>query len=372
MNYEVFISYKCSDENGNKTLDFAIAKELYETLTNMGYNTFLSSNTLEQLGSSRYKADIDSALDTAKVMIVVLSRAEYASSHWVQYEWDSFYNDYLSGVRKEANLFTLTTNVNVHELPRTLRNVQNFDYKEGLSHLCEFVKNAIPKQVAPEFVNSAPSEEKRISIITGKQVTVEDIKQAVYLDTLVYDDIYHVDTTQCEEWFAVNPDIYVMAKDVKTNRIIAYVNISPVTDECYARIKQGDFIDIGITADMILSYDMPFPYSLYFSSIVIHPDYQNSEVFMEIFNAIVDKFIALGEHEVFIKRMIADAVTKNGEKFCKLFGMKKIKGSNHESSLYEITMIPPKFRILSKKSKQLYDYYQKKYNDAPYLFLEDD
>ena len=129
MNYEVFISYKCSDEQGNRTPDFAIAQELYVALTNMGYNTFFSSNTLEQLGSSRYKADIDAALDTAKVMIVVLSKAEYALSHWVQYEWDSFYNDYLSGVRKDANLFTLTTNLNVHELPRTLRNVQNFDYR---------------------------------------------------------------------------------------------------------------------------------------------------------------------------------------------------------------------------------------------------
>lgn len=371
MNYEVFISYKCSDDQGNRTVDFAIAQELYFALTNMGYNAFFSSNSLEQLGSSQYKADIDSALDTSKVMIVVLSKVEYASSHWVQYEWDSFYNDYLSGVRKEANLFTLTTNMNAHELPRTLRNVQNFDYKDGISHVCEYVKNVIPNQVElkqPE--DSTKSNEKRISIITGKQVTLEDITQAVCLDTLVYDDIYHVDTTQCEEWFAVNPDIYVMAKDINTNRIIAYVNISPVTDECYDRIKQGDFIDTGITADMILSYDMPFPYSLYFSSIVIHPDYQNTEVFMEIFNAIVDKFISLGEHEVYIRRMIADAVTPNGEKFCRLFGMKKLKGSNHESSLYEITMIPPEFRILSKKTKQLYDYYQKKYNDASYLFSE--
>ena len=371
MNYEVFISYKCSDDQGNKTQDFAMAQDLYITLTSMGYNTFFSSNTLEQLGSSRYKADIDAALDTAKVMVVVLSKVEYASSHWVQYEWDSFYNDYLAGVRKEANLFTLTSNVNVNELPRTLRNVQNFDYKEGLAHVCEYIKNAIPKQPELKLDDTILSSDKRISIITGRQVTLEDIQQAVYLDTLVYDDVYHVDTTQCEKWFAVNPDIYVMAKDMKTNRIIAYVNISPITDECYERIKQGDFIDTGITEDMILSYDMPFPYSLYFSSIVIHPDYQNTEVFMEIFNAIVDKFITLGEHEVFIRRMIADAVTKNGEKFCRLFGMTKLKGSNHESSLYEITMIPPKFRILSKKSKQLYDYYQKKYNDAPYLFMED-
>jgi len=369
MNYEVFISYKCSDEQGNKTPDYLMAKELYTALSRMGYSVFFSSNTLEQIGSSRYKADIDAALDTAKVMIVVLSKAEYASSHWVQYEWDSFYNDYLSGVRKNANLFTLTKNVNVLDLPRTLRNVQNFDYQEGVAHACEYVMHAIPKQEeqAQPVDASAPSE-KRISIITGKQVTAVDIANAAYLDKLVYDDIYQVTVEQCEEWIAVNPDIYILAKDIHTNRFIAYANLMPVTDECYERIKKGDFIDTGITPDMLLSYDMPFPYSLYFSSIVIHPDYQNTEVFMEIYNAIVDKFINLGKHEVFIRRMVADAVTKNGEKFCKLFGMTKIKGSSHNSSLYEVTMIPPKFRILSKKTKQLYDYYQKKYTDAPYLF----
>lgn len=373
MNYEIFISYKHTDDQGNKTPDFAMARELYDTLNNMGYTVFFSSNTLEQLGSSRYKADIDSALDTAKVMIVVLSSVEYALSQWVQYEWDSFYNDYLSGVRKEANLFTLTTNLNVHDLPRTLRNVQNFDYKEGLSHICEYIKNVLPlsnENVQKSDFTAAPAE-KRISIITGKQVTAGDIAQASYLDALVYDDIYLVTLEQCEEWMAVNSDIYVLAKDTQTNRFIAYANLTPVTDECYEQIKNGDFIDTGITADMVLSYDMPFPYSLYFSSIVIHPSYQNTEVFMEMFNAIIDKFIKLGEHEVFIRRMIADAVTPNGEKFCKLFGMSKVTDSNHDSKIYEITMIPPKFKILSKKTKLLHDYYQRKYNDAPYLFTED-
>ena len=368
MNYEIFISYKCTDDRGEKTPDFAMAHELYTTLTNYGYNVFFSSNTLEQIGSSRYKADIDAALDTAKAMIVVLSSAEYASSHWVQYEWDSFYNDYLSGVRTDANLFTLTAGVNIHDLPRTLRNVQTFDYREGVHRICEHIKHAVPPAKSESVAPSTSASGKRISIITGKQVTAADIAQAAYLDTLVYDDIYLVTVEQCEEWMAVNPDIYVLAKDNETDRFIAYANLTPVTDECYEKIRQGDFIDTGITPDMVLSYDMPFPYSLYFSSIGIHPDYQNSEVFMEIFNAIIDKFIALGEHEVFIRRMIADAVTKNGEKFCKLFGMTKVTESDHNSTLYEIKMIPPKFRILSKKSKQLFDYYQRKYNDAPYLF----
>ena len=51
--------------------------------------------------------------------------------------------------------------------------------------------------------------------------------------------------------------------------------------------------------------------------------------------------------------------------------MTKLKGSDHDSSLYEVSMIPPRFRVLSKKTKQLHDYYQRKYNDAPYLFEGD-
>lgn len=368
MDIDIFLSYKHSDEQGAVTRDHEIAKLLFDTLSKMGYRVFFSSSSLESIGSSRYKADIDAALDTARVMIVVLTEAKYATSQWVQYEWDSFYNDFLSGVRKEANLFTLTENINVHDLPRTLRNVQNFS-SEQIDALCGFVKAALPRAEKPVEIDLPPKRETReIEILTGREVTNSDIEQAVALDGLVYDDVYHVDPTLCEEWVEANPDIYVMAKDKKSGKIIAYVNISPVTEECYERLKNGDFIDTGITSDMILSYDMPFPYSVYFSSIVIHPTYQNTEVFMELFNAVVDKFLYLGRHEVYVRRMIADAVTKNGEKFCKLFGMNKVKGSDHNSTLYEVKMIPPRFRILSKKTKQLYDYYQAKYEESPFLF----
>ncbi|MBQ5488369.1 MAG: toll/interleukin-1 receptor domain-containing protein [Clostridia bacterium] len=370
MAYDVFISYKCSDDNGERTRDYAIAKEIEESLLSLGYSVFFSSDTLEQLGSSRYKADIDQALDSAKLMVVVLTKAEYALSHWVQYEWDSFYNDYLSGLRKDANLFTVTLGVDIHDLPRTLRNVQNFPYESGTAAFVDYVKHVLKKE--PEHSPARDTEPGKpgstLTVITGRQITEEDIAQAVQLDALVYEDEFRVNAEQCFEWFKVNPDIYVMAKEASTGRVIAYVNISPVTDECYERIKRGDFIDTGITADMILSYDMPFPYSVYFSSIVIHPEYQNTEVFMQLFNSVIKKFIYLGEHEVYVKRMVADAVTANGEKFCKLFGMKKVKGSDHNSTLYEISMIPPKFRVLSKMLKKLYDYYQIKYLEAPYLF----
>lgn len=146
MSYDVFISYKNLDEQGNQTPDFTIAQELYNTLTKMGYKAFFSAVSLEEIGSSRFKTDIDDALDTSKIMIVVLTNIDYALSKWVKYEWDSFYSDYLDGLRREPNVFTLTLNVNIHDLPRTLRNVQNFDYRDGFSKACEYIKNILSKE----------------------------------------------------------------------------------------------------------------------------------------------------------------------------------------------------------------------------------
>ncbi len=87
-------------------------------------------------------------------------------------------------------------------------------------------------------------------------------------------------------------------------------------------------------------------------------------------SALVEKFIGLTARDVYIKRMIADAVTPNGEKFCKLFGMNKITESTHSSSLYEVQMIPPQFKKISKKVKELYDCYQAVYDEMPDLFTE--
>ncbi len=370
MNFEIFISYKHTDENGVLTKDYSIAKQLYEKLQNKGYNVFFSSNSLEKLGSSLYKQDIDKALDTSKIMIVVLSKAEYASSKWIQYEWDSFYNDYLSKIKEDAHLFTFTSNVDINNLPRTLRNVQNFKYEDDFNNLLITVENALPKcdDEKKELSSNTDSNISRFNIISGKEITKEDIQGAISLDAITYIDDYRVQLETCWEWFNINPDIYVMAKDKLTNKIVAYINITPIDDDNYDEIKNGQLIDSKLTSDMILSYDFPSTYSVIFSSIVIHPDYRNSEVFFEMINAVIKKFIYLSKHEVYIKRMIADAVSIQGVQFCRLFGMKKIHQGQFNSTIYEITMMPPQFKTITKSAKILYEHYLKKYNEDPDFF----
>ncbi len=109
--YEVFISYKHLDADGKITEDYSIAKELYITLKERGISVFFSDETLFLLGRSDYKKAIDEALETAKILIVIATRSEYLSSGWVEYEYETFYEDILSGRKKDANIISYTNSI---------------------------------------------------------------------------------------------------------------------------------------------------------------------------------------------------------------------------------------------------------------------
>jgi hypothetical protein len=365
---DIFISFKKTDNDGKNTPDVTLAENLARILRSQGANVFFSEDSLEQIGSSRYKADIDDALDSVQAMVVVLTNAEYAASQWVKYEWDSFYNDFLSGVKKDAKLFTYTHGVDIHLLPRTLRNVQNFSVEEANEfHIVQHIVNALGI-TPPKQANAVESIEPfRFSVVSGSSVTAKDISEALELDYVVYDEVYHLPLKTCLSWYHCNPDIYTMVRDIQSGKIIAYINISPITEECYDKIRSGTFLDNYISEEDVLSYDLPYLYSVYIFSIVIHPQYQNTEVMRMLYDEVIKKFIYFGEHDVYIRRIIADAVSEKGRKFCKLFGMKLIDQSNHDSTIYEVTMLPPQFRVTSKSTKTLYEYYHKKYEEISYL-----
>lgn len=250
--YDIFISFKNTDGKGIPTYDASIAAQLYNLLSSSDYSVFYAAKSLEIEGSSAYKNEIDNALDSAKVLIVILTKAEYASSRWVQYEWDSFYNDYLSGIKTDAHIFTLTYNVDTYTLPRTLRNVQNFSGNEGTMHLLNYLASIFKKPVCKYRVKNQ------------REITPDDIKQTVMLDNVVYEEKYLIDSDSCWQWFELNPYIYTLVEDIETHKIVAYINASPITDECYDMIKSCNFITTNITEDMILDYEMPCFYNLYF------------------------------------------------------------------------------------------------------------
>ena len=177
----------------------------------------------------------------------------------------------------------------------------------------------------------------RFSAVVGNDITIDDIADAVELDKLSYPECYRGNVEDCAAWHEKNPDIYVMVRDLRTGHIVAYINAMPVSDECYDMIKDGNFIDIGITLEMILSYDKPGPYHIYLSSVVVHPDYRNTGVFRLLFKAFISSLNGLTERGVIVDKMLADAVSPGGKKFCKLLGMERVGSTGHGSVLYEVT-----------------------------------
>ena len=196
-----------------------------------------------------------------------------------------------------------------------------------------------------------------LKVISGKEITIKNIQDAIELDKIFYKKQYCGNLSDCINWINSNHDIYIMIYDEDVKKVIAYVNIMPITEKCYKLIKDGNFIDVKISKEMILKYLPKNKYYIYCSSIVIHPDYQKLQIFNLLVNAIIDQFINFANKKIYIKSILADVISKNGERLCKLFGMKKIKVSKHNSNIYEMTLIPLKFKK-NKLNKMLYESYK--------------
>ena len=88
--YDVFICYKESDENGNRTKDSVLAQELYYGLKKENLKAFFAPITLEGKLGTEYEPYIYSALVSAPVMVVISTKPEYVDAVWVKNEWKRY------------------------------------------------------------------------------------------------------------------------------------------------------------------------------------------------------------------------------------------------------------------------------------------
>ena len=141
MKYDVFISFKRSGKNGLLTPDCAHARAVYEALMALGLKVFFSEESLAEEAQGNFSKSIQTALESARILILVASCREHIESRWVETEWDSFLQDLRSG-NKEGEMFILSCgNLRPADLPLFLRRQQMFP-AEGLDRLVKFVGNA--------------------------------------------------------------------------------------------------------------------------------------------------------------------------------------------------------------------------------------
>lgn len=143
MTCDVFISFKKSATDGGSTPDAAVAREVYTALTRAGVKVFFSEESLAEAGKGHFSKTIESALESARVLVLVASSRAHIESQWVETEWDSFLNDVRSG-NKQGEMFIVNCgDLRTNNLPLFLRRQQMFPAGK-IAELVKFVMHALP------------------------------------------------------------------------------------------------------------------------------------------------------------------------------------------------------------------------------------
>lgn len=139
--FDVFISFRNSDDSGARTTDYQMASELYTALTKNGVSVFFSPISIKQNAVSNYSQFIDDAIEQSDILIAVGTSVDNLKSRWVYYEIDSFRNELNNGnkdVTVAGMISYISPNVNVNKLPMCLRRYEAFT---NLADIVEWVCN---------------------------------------------------------------------------------------------------------------------------------------------------------------------------------------------------------------------------------------
>ena len=123
--YDIFICYKETGENGERTVDSVLAQDVYDALTEKGYRVFFSRITLEDKLGTQYEPYIFAALNSAKVMLVFGTDYEYFNAVWVKNEWSRFLK--LMAQDKSKHLIPCYKDVDAYDMPKEFQKLQGQD-----------------------------------------------------------------------------------------------------------------------------------------------------------------------------------------------------------------------------------------------------
>lgn len=88
--FDVFVCFKSSNEDGSPTKDRTVARKIYDELEGRQIKTFFSEVTLKNRLGQDYEPIIYKALYTCKYFVLVLTDPEFLQAPWVRNEWTRF------------------------------------------------------------------------------------------------------------------------------------------------------------------------------------------------------------------------------------------------------------------------------------------
>ena len=177
--YDIFICYKETNENGERTIDSVIAQDVYDALTEKGYRVFFSRITLEDKLGTEYEPYIFAALNSAKVMLVFGTDYEYFSAVWVKNEWSRYLQ--LMTKDKSKHLIPCFKGIGAYDMPKEFAHLQAQDMgKVGATQdLLRGIEKLMPKEqpaaaVQERVIVTGGADSKINSLLDRGNMALED------------------------------------------------------------------------------------------------------------------------------------------------------------------------------------------------------
>ena len=123
--YDIFICYKETAEDGQRTIDSVLAQDVYDALTAKGYRVFFSRITLEDKLGTEYEPYIFAALNSAKVMLAFGTSYDCYNAVWVKNEWSRYLK--LMEKDKKKHLIPCYKDIDAYDIPKEFARLQAQD-----------------------------------------------------------------------------------------------------------------------------------------------------------------------------------------------------------------------------------------------------
>ena len=196
--FDVFICYKESDENGNRTVDSSLAQDIYYQLTDKGYKVFFSRITLEDKVGTEYEPYIFAALNSAKVMLVIGTKPEYLNAVWVKNEWSRF----IAMMKKDRKrvLLPCYRGMDPYDMPEALSVLQSYDMAK-IGFIQDLIRG-IEKIVAVDEPKATVKE--TVVVQQGNNTNIAPLLKRVYM--FLEDKEWDVANEYCEKILDIDPE----------------------------------------------------------------------------------------------------------------------------------------------------------------------
>ena len=177
--YDIFICYKETAEDGNRTVDSVIAQDVYDALTDKGYRVFFSRISLEDKLGTEYEPYIFAALNSAKIMLAFGTDYEYYNAVWVKNEWSRFLK--LMEKDKSKHLIPCYKNLDPYDMPKEFQRLQGQDMGKvgAVQDLLRGIEKILPGKAENRDVSAAAQLDMQggvnvLSLLKRGQMFLED------------------------------------------------------------------------------------------------------------------------------------------------------------------------------------------------------